>query len=91
MNFVTSSEYVVQLITVLLRFDGINFKTEASSLFPHLNVWSLGSYQNSPFVTGQDSSVNGLKTEILDYSAGKWVGAPDFPFSNGDRLIIFTG
>ena len=75
---------------ILLRFDGVNFKKEVSSLFPHLNVWALGSYKNSPFVTGQDSSVNGLKTEILAYAAGKWVDAPDFPFSNGDGFIIIT-
>ena len=48
----------------------------------------MGFYKNSPFVTGQDSSLNGLKTEILNSSAGKWVGVTDFPFSNGDRLIF---
>ena len=89
MSFVSLYKQNNKVELSLFRFDGINFKKEASSLFPHLNVWALGFYKNSPFVTGQDSSINGLKTEILDYAAGKWVGAPDFPFSNGDRLVIY--
>ena len=89
MSFVSSYKQNNKVESFLFRFDGINFKKEASSLFPHLNVWALGFYKNSPFVTGQDSSINGLKTEILDYAAGEWVGASDFPFSNGDRLVIY--
>ena len=66
-------------------FDGTNFKSEASSKFPHLYVLALGSYQNSPFVTGHNSNTDGLKTEILDYEAGEWRQAADFPFSNGNQ------
>ena len=66
-------------------FDGTNFKSEASSQFPHLYVLALGSYQNSPFVTGHNSNKIGLKTEILDYGAAKWKQAADFPFSNGNQ------
>ena len=49
---------------------------------------ALGSYRQSAFVTGNYFSINGLKTEILDYNAGwnaKWNQADDYPFSNGDR------
>ena len=69
-------------------FDGINFKTEASSQFPH-SVMALGSYRNSPFVTGHYDT-NGLNTEILDYAAGEWKQEADYPFSNGDRFIFST-
>ena len=67
------------------RFDGATFKNEASSLFEHLDVWALGNYQDSPFATGHHSETDGLKTEILDYDAGEWRQAADYPFSNGDR------
>ena len=67
------------------RFDGVNFKNETSSLFEHLDVWALGNYQDSPFATGHHSETDGLKTEILDYDAGEWRQAADYPFSNGDR------
>ena len=69
------------------RFDGVNFKTEPSSNYPHFFVMSLGSYRQSPFITGNDDyyGKTGLKTEILDYNNGKWVEAADYPFSNGDR------
>ena len=48
---------------------------------------ALGSYRNSPFVTGQNSATNGLKTEILNYSLGEWVQVDDYPFSNGNRYV----
>ena len=72
----------------LFRFDGVSFKKEPYSKFSHSNVHALGSYRQSAFVTGNYFSINGLKTEILDYSAGwnaKWNQADDYPFSNGDR------
>ena len=66
-------------------FDGTSFEIEASSKFSHSNVLALGSYRDSPFVTGQYSSSDGLKTEILDYASGQWNEAADYPFSYGDR------
>ena len=50
---------------------------------------SLGSYRQSPFITGNDHywTETGLKTEILDYDAGKWKEAADYPFSSGDRYL----
>ena len=48
---------------------------------------ALGSYRNSPFVTGQSSATNGLKTEILNYGLGEWVQADDYPVSNGNRYV----
>ena len=48
---------------------------------------ALGSYQNSPFVTGHYSSTNGLKTEILNYDSEEWKQLADYPFSNGDRYV----
>ena len=69
-------------------FNGETFKTEASSKFPHVYVFALGSYRNSPFVTGQQSSTNGLKTEILNYGSGEWEQAGDYPFSNSDRYVL---
>ena len=68
-------------------FNGETFKTEASSSFPHKFVYALGSYRNSPFVTGHHSSTNGLKTEILNYEPEEWEQAGDYPFSNGDRYV----
>ena len=67
------------------RFDGTSFKTEPSSMFSHLLVHALGSYRNSPFATGSFFQTSGLKTEILDYKAKKWIQRKDYPFSNGDR------
>ena len=62
---------------------------------------SLGSYRDSPFVTGSFATgrlawqrgsggvaVNGLETEILDYSSGTWVQAEDYPFSESDRYVL---
>ena len=63
------------------RFDGNTIQSEASSNFPHARVGALGSYQNSPFVTGH-SYESGVKTEILDFETNTWVEADDFPFTN---------
>ena len=69
-------------------FDGTNFKSEASSQFPHYRVLALGSYRNSPFVTGDhNASPSGVKTEILDYEAGEWQQAADYPVSNGYKYV----
>ena len=60
---------------------------EASSKFFHAGVSALGSYKNSPFITGHapsnpfTTSNEGLKTEILDYEDNKWISAKDYPFS----------
>ena len=70
------------------RFDGETFKTEPSTNFHHEYVLALGSYRNSPFVTGHASSTNGLKTELLDYESGEWEITVDYPFSNGDRYVL---
>jgi len=66
-------------------FHGTSFKTEPSSKFSHDRVSALGSYRNSPFVTGSYDSTNGLKTEFLNFNAEEWNGTKDYPFSNGDR------
>ena len=54
---------------------------------------SLGSYRDSPFVTGGYAgfagAVDGLETEILDYASGTWVQAEDYPFSRNDRYVLF--
>ena len=68
-------------------FNGETFKTEASTKYPHEYVLALGSYRNSPFVTGQMSSTNGLKTELLNHGAGEWEEKPDYPFSSGERYV----
>ena len=50
----------------------------------------MGSYRNSPFVTGRygfnTEISDGLKTEILDYKSKKWTEVKDYPFSS-ERLI----
>ena len=48
---------------------------------------ALGSYRNSPFVTGHGSSTNGFKTEILNYKSGNWEEGAGYPFSNGNRYV----
>ena len=62
------------------RFNGISFKTEPSSMFEHKYANALGSYRNSPFITGSYSL--GLQTEILDYKAKKWTQVTDYPFTS---------
>ena len=66
------------------RFNGVSFQTEPSSTFPHEAVVNLGSYRQSPFVTGGKSLAYGLKTEIFDRTAEKWTQADDYPFANSD-------
>ena len=70
-------------------FNGDQFKNQPSSQFRHKNVMNLGNYRGSPFTTGFHQSrtqpVHGLKTEILDHQAQKWIQANDYPFSFGDR------
>ena len=74
------------------RFNGSTFQTEAKSNFPHSLVGTLGSYRDSPFITGGYTSsswpapfsTSGLKTEVLNYDTSTWVQADDYPFSTGD-------
>ena len=47
---------------------------------------ALGSYKNSPFVTG--GYPNGLETEILEYERSAWVQGDNYPFSNHDRFVF---
>ena len=87
MPFVSLLQSLLKII-IFFSFDGTNFITEASSQYPHWDVWALGNYRNSPFVTGGDDGYGdgyGLKTEILDYEAGQWNQAKDYPFSNGNQ------
>ena len=68
-------------------FDGTNFQTEASSLFPHQHVGpALGNYRDSPFITGGTES---LKTEILDYATSTWVQKEDYPFSHTNEYVSY--
>ena len=48
---------------------------------------ALGSYRNSPFITGDISSEYGLKTEVLDFEAKKWAQVAEYPYSSGNRYI----
>ena len=52
----------------LLSFDGLSFKNETSSTYPHEGTLALGSYRGLPFVTGNDAFDGefGQKTEIFD-------------------------
>ena len=69
-------------------FDGTNFQSEASSIFPHFAVKALGNYRDSPFVTG--GRPVGLQTEILDHATSTWVQTADYPFSNTDQYVVNT-
>ena len=69
-------------------FDGTNFQSEASSIFPHYHVQALGNYRDSPFVTGGIPQNGGLETEVLDYATSTWVQGDDYPFSNTDRYVL---
>ena len=90
MSFVSSITKFTDIIEMIcLSFNGESFKTEPSSKFPHYDVLALGSYKNSPFVTGQESSTNGLKTEIFDFEAKEWSQLADYPFSNSNRYVDF--
>ena len=68
------------------RFDGATFKTEPSTRYTHESVMALGSYRNSPFVTGSGNFKDGLKTEILDYEAKTWTEVKEYPFES-EKLI----
>ena len=67
------------------RYDGKNFITEPSSKFTHQYVDALGSYRDSPFVTGSGNKADGLKTEILNYEILEWIQESDYPFANSNR------
>ena len=76
-------------------FDGTNFQSEPSSIFPHCAVKALGNYRDSPFVTGGrpghwSRTPVGLQTEILDYATSTWVQTADYPFSNTDQYVVNT-
>ena len=64
------------------RFNGTSFKTEPSSKFSHTYTFALGSYRYSPFVTGSEGYLGGLKTEILDNKTQKWTEVEDYPFAS---------
>ena len=51
---------------------------------------ALGSYKDSPFVTGSWGPHSNLETEILDYGARAWVQYPDkfYPFTNGGNKYV---
>ena len=74
-----SNDIISILQNRFLRFNGISFQNEPSSEFSHKEVYALGSYRNSPFVTGSSSGSGKLKTEILDYKAQKWTEVKDYP------------
>ena len=82
--------FIRGILTKMFRFDGTTFKNEASSEYPHMYVLDLGSYKGSPFVTGSMDPPYGVKTEILDYDAGQWKSAADYPFSDQNRYWILT-
>ena len=55
----------------------------------------MGSYKDTPFVTGSWGSPNAeanLETEILDYGAGEWVHDPKkyYPFTNGGDKYVYN-
>ena len=69
-------------------FDGTNFQSETSSLFPHRYVLALGNYRDSPFAVGNYPT--GLETEVLDYATRTWVQGDDYPFSNNNQYVLYT-
>ena len=79
-------DFRLQKFINFLSFDGVRFKPEPPTQFSHWLVYALGSYRNSPFVTGSWSST---KTEILNYEAKEWSQAADYPFSDGIRFIQY--
>ena len=87
MSLVSSIKFTSIYQNHVFSFDGTSFKTEPSSKYPHDYVYALGSYRNSPFVTGHmlytfSLNKDALKTEILDYKAKNWTEAKDYPFAD---------
>ena len=82
------------LVNNFNSFDGVNTKVEASSTYPHAYTGlQLGSYRNSPFVTGsikvtgKMAGFSGFKTEILNYATSTWVEEDDYPFSDNSVYV----
>jgi len=76
-------------VNYFLSFDEVSFKMEPSSKFPHSKVNALGSYRQSPFVTGScwGKVRNGFRTEILNYKDGHWNQAADHPSHSNIKEI----
>ena len=80
-----------QLKYYFSSWNGETFQTEPSTTFTHRLTNSLGSYRDSPFITGSFGEglvPSGLETEILDYASGTWDQAEDYPFSENDRYVL---
>ena len=60
-------------------FDGLNFVPEAETSYNHSFTNSLGSYNETPFITGSSRNV---KTEIFDPKSDSWTLSVDFPFAS---------
>lgn len=73
----------IDFLSYFLSFDGnvssSSGKIEADTKISHAGVGALGSYKDSPFVTGRQADENGFATEILDYKNGIWIQAEDYP------------
>lgn len=74
----------------IFRFNGMTTNSEPSAAYNHGRGLSLASYQNSPFITGNNpmqtntgSIQEGFKTEILDYENQQWNEAAEYPWRNG--------
>ena len=66
-------------------------KIEPDTKISHGGANWLGSYRDSPFVTGSEGVQNAFATEILDYKNGNWIQVEDYPKRyldpNGDRYV----
>lgn len=65
------------LLNYYFSFNGVTFKKEPSTQAGHQNVFALGNFKDSPFITGSDFTYFGVTTSILNYEQGVWLSTWD--------------
>ena len=67
-------------------FDGVVFRRETNSTYPHRSAIGFASYKGQPFTTGSLNPRN-LKTEIMDTTTKEWRDAASYPFATSTLWV----
>ena len=70
--------------SILLSFDGENYRSIESSKYSHRYTYGLGNYKGKALTVGCDRNYAdcSFATEILDIINSKWSDGPDFPLGS---------